>query len=232
MVFNYNKMLPKSIMIGKTAVVIDVFRATSVITTALAYGVREIIPSLTIEEALKEFTRKGEHHCILGGEQKMQKIDGFHFGNSPQSYIKNVKDKIIILTTTNGTQAINLCRQANKIYIASFLNAKHVTELLQQNNEEIVILCAGSKGSFALEDALCAGKLLYHLSKTSNIDLDDFAWSLKNMYETNKNNLWNFIANASAFSALLNSGFGKDLEFCLQEDIYPIVPQYKNGKIN
>ena len=49
----------------KIVVVIDMLRATSVITTALANGAKEVIPMLTVEEAFnkkKDFQKRDWMH--------------------------------------------------------------------------------------------------------------------------------------------------------------------------
>ena len=102
---------------NKMVVVIDMLRATSVITTALANGAKKIIPILTVEEAfkVKEELEGSNIDSLLGGERRALKIDGFDFTNSPLEYTSDkVKDKSIILSTTNGTRAINLSLKAKK----------------------------------------------------------------------------------------------------------------------
>ncbi|MBP9777762.1 MAG: 2-phosphosulfolactate phosphatase [Rickettsiaceae bacterium] len=230
-VIQFNKNLPAEIVKDKIVIVIDVFRATSVIVTALAHKAKEVIPASTIDEALEIFNGFEDKNCILGGERNMFKIDGFHMGNSPISYMENVKDKTIILTTSNGTPAINFCKPASKIFLGSFLNTIYVATALLKQKNNIIILCAGRGEEYSLEDACCAGKLLFYLSQHIDIKFNDFEWSLKNMYEQNKDNLYEFLSNGSAFSKLFNGGFEVDVQFCLQENIYPFVPEYSNGKI-
>src|SRR5204863_8206178 len=100
-------------------VIIDILRATSAICTAFHYGAEKIIPVATIEEA-RTYQGKG---YLTGAERDAIKVDGFDFGNSPYSYMADhVKGKTIVLTTTNGTQAIHAARNAYKVVIGSFLN--------------------------------------------------------------------------------------------------------------
>ena len=104
----------------KIVVVIDMLRATSVIITALANKAKEVFPILTVEEAFnkKEEFLRVEKEVLLGGERKALKIEGFDFSNSPLEYTsEKVKGKTIILSTTNGTRAINLSLKAEEILI-------------------------------------------------------------------------------------------------------------------
>lgn len=99
----------------KIVVVIDMLRATSVITTALKNGAKCVIPILTVDGAFdkaKKLRDCGEN-VVLGGERRALKIEGFDFSNSPLEYAQNkVLNKTVILSTTNGTRALNLCKKS------------------------------------------------------------------------------------------------------------------------
>ena len=104
-------------------VVVDVFRATSAIVTALHYGAKSFIPVSTIEEA-RELGKQG---FLAGGARNGEVVEGFEFGNSPFSYMNDrIKGREIAMTTTNGTRAINIAaKSADTVLIGSFLNYKH-----------------------------------------------------------------------------------------------------------
>src|SRR4051812_34023124 len=100
-------------------VIIDILRATSAICTAFHHGAEKMIPVATIEEA-RLYKAKG---YLTGAERDAIPVEGFDFGNSPYSYMdEDVKDKTIVITTTNGTQAIDAAKDAYKVVIGSFLN--------------------------------------------------------------------------------------------------------------
>jgi len=85
-----------------TCVVLDIFRATSSIATAMANGCQAIIPVVSVEQAKQLAGKKTAF--LLAGERQSQKIDGFDFGNSPFDFSRDkVQDRQIIMTTTNGT---------------------------------------------------------------------------------------------------------------------------------
>ena len=224
-VIQHQPHLQSSLFAEKIAVVIDVFRATSVITAAIAHGAKEIIACSTVEDAMEEFQNRGKEACILGGERKMQKIEGFHYGNSPQSYMENIRNKTVILTTTNGTRAIRQCENAAEIYIASMLNAKFLAQVLSRKNCDIQLICSGLKGNFALEDAICAGKILYHLQEYTEISMDDYSLCLQKLYELSKRDVSALIKKSADFIGLKNNGFESDATFCMQEDLYPVLPK-------
>ena len=135
-------------------VIVDIFRATSAICTAFHFGVKEIIPVATVEEAMA-YKKEG---YMVGAERDGNIVDGFDFGNSPFSYMdERIKGKSIVLTTTNGTKAITIAKEAEGILIGSFLNLNALADFLIEDGKSVLIQCAGWKNRFNLEDTLFAG---------------------------------------------------------------------------
>ena len=222
---------------NKVVVVIDMLRATSVIATALANGAKEVFPILTVEEAFdkkKELLDLGKD-VLLGGERKAVKIDGFDFSNSPLEYTKEkVSGKTIILSTTNGTRAINLSLKAEEIIIGSIVNARAVALELKKINKDVVFINAGTNGQFSMDDFICSGYMISILLENSNIDLSDIAKTAKYIYESNTN-LIDYIKEARHYNVLKTLNLINDLEYCCKKDILNVVPKvnkkYKNIKI-
>ena len=116
-------------------VVIDVLRATSAITTAFYNGVLRMIPVATVEEAA-EYRKQG---FLVAAERNGEMVEGFDLGNSPFGYMnKKVKGKTIAITTTNGTQAIEVAKAAEQVIIGSFLNLDTVIEYLRKSKKDVL----------------------------------------------------------------------------------------------
>ncbi|MBE6053412.1 MAG: 2-phosphosulfolactate phosphatase family protein [Clostridium sartagoforme] len=212
---------------NKIVVVIDMLRATSVIITALANKAKEVFPILTIEESLKkkEELIKNGTNPLLGGERKALKIESFNFSNSPLEYTSDkVKGKSIILSTTNGTRAINLSLKAEEILIGAVINAKAVAEELKKYNKDVVFINAGTNGEFSMDDFICSGYMISLLCEKDNNDLSDIAKTAKYIYENNTN-LVDYIKEARHYSVLMGLNLLKDLEYCCKKDIINIVPK-------
>ena len=212
---------------NKIVVVIDMLRATSVIITALKNKAREVIPILTIEEAWnkKEELMISGVSPLIGGERKALKIEGFDFSNSPLEYTSDkVEGKSIILSTTNGTRAINLSLKAEEILIGAIINAKAVTMELEKYNKDVVFINAGTNGEFSMDDFICSGYMISLLDKIGNNDLSDIAKTAKYIYENNTN-LVDYIKEARHYNVLKNLNLLKDLEYCCKKDIINIVPK-------
>ena len=215
---------------GKTAVVIDVLRATSVITTALDNGATCIVPVKTVEEANSLFAVSEPTKTLRGGERNSLKIDGFDLANSPLEYKKKtVEGKTVILTTTNGTNAINNVKGADEVVLACFRNAAAVVSVIARN--DVVIVCAGTEGNFSLDDGLCAGMLIELLKQKTEVETDDLGLLLTHYYNNSKANLLGALAGCFHLKRLFTLGFYDDIRFCLETNCVATVPVLREGKI-
>jgi 2-phosphosulfolactate phosphatase len=205
-------------------VVIDVFRATSAIVTAFYNGVSKMIPVATVEEA-KEYQKNG---YMAAAERNGEMIDGFELGNSPFGYMNNkVKGKIIAISTTNGTQAIEASRKASKILIGSFLNLDVLCEYLAAQKKDIVLVCAGWKNKFNLEDTIFAGAIVSKLSANTATACEvtcDSAIASKHLYELAKDDLFEFLSNSSHRNRLAKLDLERDIKYCLTPNQCPVIP--------
>ena len=222
---------------GKVAVVIDVLRATSVITTALENGAREVVPVKTIEEAQSLYAQLEPTMTLRGGERHAVKIESFDFGNSPLEYTKErVGGKTVILTTTNGTNAINNVKGADEVVLACFRNAEAVAHHLVETSQcggstNIVIVCAGTEGRFSLDDGLCAGLLIDLLQQKVEVELDDLGILVHHYYHENKANLLAALSGCFHLKRLVSLGFESDVRFCLETNCASAVPVFADGRL-
>ena len=121
------------------AVVIDVLRATSVITQALHAGAAEVVVCGEIEDAF-ERARRGDPPPLLCGERACKPIEGFDLGNSPSEYTDaRVGGKTLVMTTTNGTRAVLAASGFERIYAACFNNLSAIVALLRGQPEVSII---------------------------------------------------------------------------------------------
>src|SRR5437660_574280 len=140
------------------AVVVDVMRATSTIAQALASGYRRVLCCGDIDEARALRDELGD--AVLGGERNAVLIQGFDLGASPREYLEP-RAETAILTTTNGTRAIlNAAASCHTVLLGSLLNLDAVAAAAAAPGEDVTILCAGFQGTFAVDDAYCAGRIV------------------------------------------------------------------------
>ncbi len=204
-------------------VVVDILRATSAICTALDLGVKSIIPVSTIEDALD--LKDCDNH-ILAAERNGKVVRGFDIGNSPTDYLnKDFQDKKMVLTTTNGTRAINIAKRDHQVVIGSFLNIDALTDYLIDQDKDVIILCAGWKDDFCLEDTIFAGALSQRLAKNEKFFYEnDSTINSIMLYDQSKSDLFGFLSNSQHRKRLAHLGIEDDVKFCLEYNKTSIIP--------
>lgn len=212
----------------KMVVVVDIFRATSTMVTALANQVHSITPIADLE-ICRNFKKQG---YVIAGERNGLPAEGFELGNSPLSYLDNAfKDKKIAMTTTNGTLAIEKSKPGpEEILIGAFLNLQATASYLASKKRDVLIHCAGWKGRFNLEDSLFAGALIEALSDTHTAACDG-ALAMMHLYQSAKDNLPSFLGQASHTKRLQNHNLEADIDFCLSLNKYDIVGKLSGSQL-
>ncbi|MFM7388160.1 MAG: 2-phosphosulfolactate phosphatase, partial [Bacteroidota bacterium] len=206
----------------ETVVVIDVLRATSAICTAFQYGVAAIIPVPTIEEAMA-YKNQG---YLAGAERKGQIVEGFDFGNSPFSYMKEeFIGQEIVLTTTNGTKSLDVAKDAPNVVVGSFLNLEALCSWLEKQEGNVLCLCSGWQDKFNLEDTICAGAICDHLISTGDyISIEDSSIAAKYLFLSAKDNYLGYLKSSSHRRRLKNLNLNEDIKFCLTPNQTDVIP--------
>ncbi|MCX7984707.1 MAG: 2-phosphosulfolactate phosphatase [Bacteroidetes bacterium] len=216
---------------GKNIVVIDVLRASTTTTVALANGAREIIPVASIESAVKISGSLFGDVTLRGGERNGKMIDGFNLGNSPLEYTEEmVKGKSIIYCTTNGSVAMAKSRYANRMVVGSFVNMTTVVEYIATVNDDFLLICAGRAdgiGNFSLEDVVCAGMVITKLEKEKGcvLDLSDSSRAARALYKSFGRSLYKMLRESEHGKHLIDIGYADDLKVCASVDSVPVLPQ-------
>lgn len=210
-------------------VVIDVLRATSAICSAFNNGVAAVIPVASIEEA-KAYQEKG---YLVGAERQGEIVPGFDFGNSPYSYmLPELKGQEVVLSTTNGTQAIATAKDAEILVIGALTNLSTLVEWLTKQDKNVLCLCSGWKDKFNLEDTICGGAIADELLATGRFQSDeDSSVAAKYMYRSAKDNYFGFLKSSSHRRRLKKLNLNKDISYCLTPNQTPVIPILKEGKL-
>ena len=202
----------KSAPIG---IVVDVLRATSTITQALASGYERVYCCGEIDAALALREELGEG--LLGGERNAVQIDGFDVGASPREFVGEPRASTVIFSTTNGTRAIlHAAALCEEVLLGSLLNLEAVASAARESGKDVEILCAGFQGEFALDDAYCSGRIVQLLGGEA----------------TDSSKAGDAIARAwpDAHEGLLARTYGppgleEDIAFCAQVSVLDVVPR-------
>lgn len=210
-------------------VVIDVLRATSAICTAFDHGVNAIIPVDSVEIA-REYQKQG---YLVGAERLGKIVEGFDFGNSPFSYMTDaVKGKDVVLTTTNGTKAIHLAKDAETVVIGSLLNLDALCQWLEKQHKNTLCLCSGWQNKFNLEDTICAGAISEYLINTGKFVSDeDSSIAAKYLYLSAKDNYFGYLKSSSHRRRLRNLNLNEDIKYCLTPNTSKAIPVLREDKL-
>lgn len=208
-------------------VIIDVLRASSSICTAFANGAASIIPIAEVAEA-KEFKSKG---YLVAAERDGYVLDFADFGNSPFNFTREkVNGKTIVYSTTNGTGIINLTSSAYKTVIGSFLNIGALTQWLIKQDRDVLLMCAGWKNKFNIEDTVCAGAMADILMKSNcYTTICDSTVAAIDLWTLASPDLVGYIEKSAQKTRLRNKNLDDCIEFCLTSDFTDRIPVMKNG---
>ena len=201
-------------------VVIDILRATSSIVYGIDNGAEAIIPVSQVEDCLT-YADRG---YLLAAERNGEVVEGYNFGNSPFSYTADkVAGKTVVLTTTNGTKALHLARKASKVVIGSFLNLQALCDWLKTEDKDVLLLCAGWKDQFNLEDTIFAGAVVQEL-RPEFTEFDDAGVAAEDLYVMAKDNLRAFVGKSAHSHRMIALNIEEDIKFCLQLNICQAIP--------
>ena len=223
--------LPQRDLSGATCVVFDVLRATSTMLTAFARGARRIYPVRTVEEARELRRASPPGALLLGGERNGLRLEGFDLGNSPLEYTADrVSGREIVMTTTNGTVALQACAGAAAVYAGAFLNLDALAAALSAPGsapQALYLICAGSGEQFALEDGLAAAALLSRLRVSPPVP--DAGRLLEALHRTAGADPLGILQSSSNGRRLAEIGLEKDVEYCAQVSCLDTLATMREG---
>ena len=225
---------------GAVCAVIDVLRATTTIITALASGVSKICPCVDAEDAKHRAKSIEDGLYLLGGEERGQRISGFHSGNSPLEYLDSnrIANRVVLFSTTNGTPAVKRAYLGSglPVYLLALTNLSAassilVKSILDKSLREVLLVCAGRNGKPSLEDFFCAGlavqRIRHGLLKVGiSPDLSDCATIALRFAIANARSPSEVLSASEHGRYLQRIGFAADLEFASQIDKYQVVPVF------
>jgi 2-phosphosulfolactate phosphatase len=235
-VFTPSGITPSEVQ-GRTVFVIDILRATTAMCAALSHGAKAMIPVAATEEALRLAQTIGSADVLLAGEKNCVRIPGFQLGNSPLEMTESVvRNKTIIVTTTNGTKALLASQGAGGVYPACAANltlaGEKAREALERDGD-ILIICAGRDGSFSLDDAYCAGRLAVAAlgGRKSRRGLNDAALASLDLVRRYGDGWERPLSYSRAGRELIKLGFREDVLDAGRLDAYPVLPYFHERRV-
>ncbi|MDR1740599.1 MAG: 2-phosphosulfolactate phosphatase [Synergistaceae bacterium] len=210
--------------------VVDVLRASTVMTCWFAEGGRSLYPTDSVESALRlaEALKAEGEMPLLMGEENAIAPRGFDIGNSPADITREItaRHSCAVMATTNGTNA--LLRAASSgvpVFAACARNASAALDLALSKGNRVGILCSGRKGRPAWDDTICAGLIVDKLmGYAPNLRLSDGA-KLARLAYVKGGDFASSLASAEHAVFLEKIGFGGDVHFAAKVDAVRIVPE-------
>ena len=230
-------------LFGGTAVIIDILRASSTITTALLNGASCVIPCGSTDEARQIRQASPINSVLLGGERGGVLIEGFDCGNSPTEYPSSrVSGKTIAFTTTNGTKALLKSAAAETILIGAFVNRQALVDRLHASQRAVHLVCAGTDGEITGEDVLFAGAVVEALlaSRNDRWELNDSARIARAFWQQSISGETREALTAGIESAmrqthgglnLIDLGYDNDINLCSAVDSIGVVPILRGNRL-
>ena len=219
---------------GASCVVIDVLRASTTLIRAVSSGAGPIHIVGDPGEAFDLREKLGKN-VLLCGERCGLIVPGFDIGNSPLDYTpETVGGRELIFASTNGSKTLLSCESADEVLVGGFVNLPAIVGELA-HAEKAALVCSGKFGRFSIEDAVCAGMIIDHLSAAGlKIELiSDSAWT----------SVWLFERYISAPEEILERaehpvylayelGLGEDVAYCTAVGTFNIVPRFSKGIVS
>jgi 2-phosphosulfolactate phosphatase len=201
-------------------IVVDVLRATSTMSQALAAGYERVLCCAEIDEARELAVSEGP--AVLAGERRLEHIEGFDFGNSPREVAVEPRAPTLILSTTNGTRLlVDAASRFERVYVGSLLNLDAVAAAARAGGEDVAVLCSGVLGELALDDAYCAGRIAAALGG----DRTDSATAAIRLAGTYAGAHEALSASRSGWN-LRQHGLEADIEWCARESVLVVAPRF------
>lgn len=231
-VLTHKEAIDEERLEDKIVVVFDVLLATTTIVAALHAGAKAVIPVKDEEEA-RDRKQDYEEEVLLSGEWNGRTIEGF-LDPSPYTLNPQLKEKRLILSSTNGTRAIRRAEGAKTLYIGALINASALTDWLVEAHSEdtILLVCAGSGGRLSLEDFFGAGVFVQKLkSKFPDVELTDAARVAGYFASSQTSKAFALLKESRVGQMMMTHGMEEEVRLAAQIGGYHEIPVLVNHEL-
>ncbi|GHS92770.1 hypothetical protein AGMMS50276_01420 [Synergistales bacterium] len=228
--------------------IIDILRATTVMTSWFEAGGGDLYPSESVEEALNlaASLKKDGQTPVLMGERNAIAPEGFDLGNSPLDITRDLvsRHSCAVMATTNGTKALLKAASTGRpVFAACARNAFAALNTALSRGSRIGIFCSGRKGRPAWDDTLCAGLFISRLkdyfpetrcSDSARLALLAWRGASENALPGNasvsvasvESSRFEYSVRTADHAVFLKKiGFGDDIAFASRVDATDVVPE-------
>ncbi len=217
--------LPSSIRdpVPDVCVVFDVLRATTTMGVLLGHGAAGIRAVGEVAKAVA--WKNADPTVLLAGERGGIPPEGFELGNSPVGIDpERVRGRVIVMTTTNGTAAVERVAGAGVLIMGSLINLDAVTARLVELGRDALLVCSGTDGGRSDEDELAAGMLVERLRGWHRTDAADDAVDRATGSIGASGGIAAAVGRSWHARRLVDLGFAADVAFCSQVSVSTVLP--------
>lgn len=206
----------------EVAVVIDVLRATTTITAALAGGYDRVLCASSRDQAL-DLRGPGR---VLAGEERCVPPPGFDLGNSPAG-VETAAGAELVLATSNGTPAIvAAAAEAELTVLGCLANLDALVETVRRRGDgrDVLLVCSGTNGRLAIEDVYVAGRIAALLGG----ERSDAA-TMCALMAAAAPPVGELFRQSTNGRLLVEVGLEADIDWCARESFLDVVPQVRSA---
>ena len=221
---SHNNIIDNSLK-NKNVVCIDVFCSSSTLIGAFSNGLKRILVVDDPTDAPNYKYQLNNDRVLMGGALDFSPITGLDVTDSFSDYSKEIVDgKELIYSNENFAPTLKKSLDSKHLFIGGFVNAKAVAEVLISLNDDIALVCCGTKGCFALEDGLAAGAIINEISKVRPVSLSEYSLVIDLFYKQHENDLLHILEKSNAYKTLMQLEHFDDISMALSQNTYDFVP--------
>ena len=157
-------------------------------------------------------------------------------GNSPFGFLdaaRPVRGQVLTISTTNGTAALRRSLAAEAVVVGAFLNLAAVADFARRQQRDVLVVCAGWKGRFCLEDTVFGGALAERLAAEGfDVRSSDATLAARHLWEQGRADLPAYLLQSAHVRRLNSLEASQDFEFCLRVDAYAdVLPRWHEDRL-
>ncbi len=214
-------------------VIVDTLSFSTAVATAVHYG--GLVYPCSERKRAVEYARR------VGGEAAVSRSDvpaKGRFSLSPLTYLGLKAETRIVLPSPNGATCCYNAREASHLIAGAFVNAEAVasavSRILDQTDLSVTIVACGEREKLfsggvhtrlAVEDYLAAGAVISYLKCEKSPEAHVCEGAFLHIQDDILGVLW----DCESGRELREGGYGSDVEFAAQLNIYDSVPVMKDG---
>jgi 2-phosphosulfolactate phosphatase len=147
-----------------------------------------------------------------------------------------VKDRVLVLCTTNGTRTLGAVRAAAQVHVlaaSNFTVTVAVGRMALARTGDLLVACAGREGAFGLDDAYTAGRFLRAVlaGRLRDRGLSDAAFAAVDLARQYGNRWERPLRASSAGRQLIRLGLGEDIRMAARQDEFPVLTRLNGLRI-